>query len=165
MSNVDTRQVNRDSLFLLAQLKVDGREGETRVKVRNLSPGGMITPGWLALTLIEDLQRAAMVVGVTALTYAGTKVMQRLVILYGKRLFAAVVLLGVLLQATVMIVLSLEFPLMYGNQTLGFIVPGLIAYQMVRQPKGATLLATGTVSLMAYIVVAGGLLLGVMPTV
>ncbi|CAM5506182.1 poly-gamma-glutamate biosynthesis protein PgsC/CapC [Streptomyces afghaniensis] len=131
----------------------------------NLSPGGMITPGWLALTLIEDLQRAAMVVGVTALTYAGTKVMQRLVILYGKRLFAAVVLLGVLLQATVMIVLSIEFPLLYGNQTLGFIVPGLIAYQMVRQPKGATLLATGTVSLMAYIVVAAGLLLGIMPTV
>ena len=103
--------------------------------------------------------------GVTALTYGGTKIMQRLVILYGKRLFAAVVLLGVLLQATVMIVLSLEFPLLYGNQTLGFIVPGLIAYQMVRQPKGATLLATGTVSLMAYIVVAAGLLLGVMPTV
>jgi hypothetical protein len=36
---------------------------------------------------------------------------------------------------------------------------------MVRQPKGATLLATGTVSLMAYIVVAAGLLLGIMPTV
>ena len=32
----------------------------------------MITPGWLALTLIEDLQRAAMVVGVTVLTYVGT---------------------------------------------------------------------------------------------
>jgi hypothetical protein len=45
MSNVDTRQVNRDSLFLLAQLKVDGREGETRVKVRNLSPGGMMAEG------------------------------------------------------------------------------------------------------------------------
>lgn len=45
MSNVDTRQVNRDSLFLLAQLKVDGRDGESRVKVRNLSPGGMMAEG------------------------------------------------------------------------------------------------------------------------
>ncbi|HWK40606.1 MAG TPA: PilZ domain-containing protein [Croceibacterium sp.] len=45
MSNVDTRQVNRDSLFLLAQLRVDGREGETRVKVRNLSSGGMMAEG------------------------------------------------------------------------------------------------------------------------
>ncbi|WP_406502979.1 poly-gamma-glutamate biosynthesis protein PgsC/CapC [Streptomyces sp. NBC_00212] len=130
----------------------------------NLSPGGMITPGWLALTLVEDLQRAAMVVGVTVLTYAGTLLMQKFVILYGKRLFASVVLLGVTLQATVMIVLALEFPLMYANQTLGFIVPGLIAYQLVRQPKGPTLLATGSVTLMAYVVLTAGILLGVMPS-
>jgi hypothetical protein len=49
MSNVDTRQVNRDSLFLLAQLRVDGREGETRVKVRNLSSGGMMAEGNIAV--------------------------------------------------------------------------------------------------------------------
>jgi gamma-polyglutamate biosynthesis protein CapC len=130
----------------------------------NLSPGGMITPGWLALTLVEDLQRAAMVVGVTALTYGATLLTQKFVILYGKRLFASVVLTGVTLQATVMIVLSLEFPLMYSNQTLGFIVPGLIAYQLVRQPKGPTLLATGSVTLMAYVVLTAGILLGVMPS-
>ena len=42
MSNVDTRQVNRDSLFLLAQLRVDGQPETYRVKVRNLSAGGMM---------------------------------------------------------------------------------------------------------------------------
>ncbi|MEU9301412.1 poly-gamma-glutamate biosynthesis protein PgsC/CapC [Streptomyces sp. NPDC048269] len=129
----------------------------------NLSPGGMITPGWLALTLLEDLQRAALVVGVTVTTYVLTLVVQRFVILYGKRLFAAVVLLGVLLQATVVIVLQMEFPLLYTNQTLGFIVPGLIGYQLVRQPKGATLLATGSTTLMTYVVLTAGILLGVMP--
>ena len=45
MSNVDTRQVNRDSLFLLAQLRVDGQDGLYRVKVRNLSAGGMMAEG------------------------------------------------------------------------------------------------------------------------
>lgn len=130
----------------------------------NLSPGGMITPGWLALTLIEDLQRAAMVVGVTVLTYLCTQLMQKFVILYGKRLFAAVVLTGVVLQATVFLVLQREFPLLYANQTLGFIVPGLIAYQLQRQPKGATLLSTTTVTLANYVVLMAGLLLGVMPS-
>jgi gamma-polyglutamate biosynthesis protein CapC len=130
----------------------------------NLSPGGMITPGWLALTLVEDLQRAALVVGVTVLTYVGTLLMQKYVILYGKRLFAAVVLLGVTLQALVVIVLSLDFPLLYANETLGFVVPGLIGYQLVRQPKGATMLATGSVTLMAYVVLTAGILLGVMPS-
>lgn len=45
MSNVDTRQVDRDSLFLLAQLRVDGCDEVTRVKVRNLSAGGMMAEG------------------------------------------------------------------------------------------------------------------------
>jgi len=45
MSNVDTRQVNRDSLFLLAQLRVDGQDAVSRVKVRNLSAGGMMAEG------------------------------------------------------------------------------------------------------------------------
>lgn len=130
----------------------------------NLSPGGMITPGWLALTLVEDLQRASMVVGVTVLTYASTLLMQRVVILYGKRLFSAVVLTGVTFQATLVIVLQQQFPLMYSNQTLGFIVPGLIAYQLVRQPKGATILATGSVTLTTYVVLTAGILLGVMPS-
>ncbi|MGW1074780.1 poly-gamma-glutamate biosynthesis protein PgsC/CapC [Streptomyces sp. NPDC002537] len=130
----------------------------------NLSPGGMITPGWLALTLVEDLQRAAMVVGITVLTYLCTLLLQRYVILYGKRLFAAVVLTGVVLQATLYVILQQQFPLMYANQTLGFIVPGLIAYQLVRQPRGATLLATGTVSLANYVVLTAGILLGFMPT-
>jgi hypothetical protein len=45
MSNVDTRQVNRDSLFLLAQVRVDGQQEVSRVKVRNLSAGGMMAEG------------------------------------------------------------------------------------------------------------------------
>ena len=58
MSNVDTRQVNRDSLFLLAQLRVDGQDAVHRVKVRNLSAGGMMAEGEVkvmrgALVMVE----------------------------------------------------------------------------------------------------------------
>ena len=49
MSNVDTRQVDRDSLFLLAQLRVSGDETLHRVKVRNLSAGGMMADGDVAV--------------------------------------------------------------------------------------------------------------------
>lgn len=44
-SSVETRQVNRDSLFLLAHLRVDGQDTVHRVKVRNLSAGGMMAEG------------------------------------------------------------------------------------------------------------------------
>ena len=133
--------------------------------VSNLSPGGMITPGWLALTMVEDLGRAAIVVLMTALTFAGTKLLQRLVILYGKRLFAAVVLLGVLLQTSLFILLQTDYPLLYIHETLGFVVPGLIAYQLVRQPPGATLLATASVSVATYGVLISGVLVGLVPTI
>jgi len=42
MEPVDTRQLNRESLLLLANLRVDGQEISHRVRVRNLSPGGMM---------------------------------------------------------------------------------------------------------------------------
>ena len=45
MSTVETRHVNRDSLFLLAQLRLEGHEELFRVKVRNLSAGGMMAEG------------------------------------------------------------------------------------------------------------------------
>jgi poly-gamma-glutamate biosynthesis protein PgsC/CapC len=131
----------------------------------NLSPGGMITPGWLALTLVEDYRKAAIVVLMTGLTFGATKVLQRVVILYGKRLFAAVVLTGVLFQTGGFILLQNDYPLLFAHQTLGFVVPGLIAYQLVRQPPVATLLATSAVSFAGYGVLASGVLIGLVPTI
>lgn len=45
MSAVDTRNLDRDSLFLMAQITFDGRSESARGKVRNLSAGGMMVEG------------------------------------------------------------------------------------------------------------------------
>ncbi|UIP07110.1 PilZ domain-containing protein [Erythrobacter sp. SDW2] len=45
MSAVDTRNISRDSLFLMADLRLEGAEALERVKVRNLSAGGMMAEG------------------------------------------------------------------------------------------------------------------------
>jgi len=132
--------------------------------VTNLSLGGMITPGWMALAIVDDYRKAVMIVGVTAATFLGMKLLQRSVILYGKRLFAAVVMLGVLLSTALFLAVQHDYPLLFVHQTLGFVIPGLIAYQLLRQPPKATLLATVSVSLAAYGVVASGILLGLVPT-
>ncbi len=130
----------------------------------NLSPGGMISPGWLALTLIEDLRRVLLIVAVIALTYLAARLLRRTVILYGKRLFATVVMLGVFLQMTLFLFFLREYPLLFSHQTLGFIVPGLVAYQMLRQPIAPTLLSTTAVTALAYIVMLTGVLLRLVPT-
>lgn len=43
--NMDHRQVGRDSLFLMADIRVAGEAGDHRVKVRNLSARGMMAEG------------------------------------------------------------------------------------------------------------------------
>ena len=45
MSAVDTRNISRDSLFLMAEVRLSGDQAEHRVKVRNLSSGGMLAEG------------------------------------------------------------------------------------------------------------------------
>lgn len=45
MSGVETRSVSRDSLFLLANIRVEQEADAHRVRVRNLSDGGMMAEG------------------------------------------------------------------------------------------------------------------------
>ncbi|KPH57595.1 PilZ domain-containing protein [Novosphingobium aerophilum] len=45
MNETENRHIARDSLFLMADLRIDGLEGEYRIKVRNLSAGGMMGEG------------------------------------------------------------------------------------------------------------------------
>lgn len=47
MTGVETRSVTRDSLFLLADIRVEHGAEAHRVRVRNLSDGGMMGEGQL----------------------------------------------------------------------------------------------------------------------
>lgn len=50
MTGVETRSVSRDSLFLLAGVRVENTSEQFRVRVRNLSDGGMMGEGPLRVT-------------------------------------------------------------------------------------------------------------------
>lgn len=45
MTSLETRNIPRDSLFMMAHLRLEGQDVSHRVKVRNLSPGGMMAEG------------------------------------------------------------------------------------------------------------------------
>ncbi|MEM1050992.1 MAG: PilZ domain-containing protein [Pseudomonadota bacterium] len=49
MTGVETRSVSRDSLFLLANVRVEQRGEQYRVRVRNLSDGGMMGEGTIKI--------------------------------------------------------------------------------------------------------------------
>lgn len=70
MTELDHRQLERDSLFLMADLRLVGEGGEHRVKVRNLSAGGMMAEGVVRVqrgTRVEvNLRNIGWVAGVVA---------------------------------------------------------------------------------------------------
>lgn len=45
MGDSGQRQIARDSLFVMAEMRIDGQPGEVRVRVRNLSAGGLMAEG------------------------------------------------------------------------------------------------------------------------
>lgn len=69
MSALDTRRVSRDSLFLMADLAVEGRSA-VRIKVRNLSDCGMMGEGEIEIAsgnrIVVDLRNIGKVSGKVA---------------------------------------------------------------------------------------------------
>jgi hypothetical protein len=59
MSGVETRNISRDSLFLLAEIRLENSQSEFRIKVRNLSPGGMLAEGYVPVVPGNRLKKTA----------------------------------------------------------------------------------------------------------
>jgi hypothetical protein len=70
MTGVETRSVARDSLFLLADIRIENSADVHRVRVRNLSDGGMMGEGTLRVQrghrLTVELRNIGMVGGTVA---------------------------------------------------------------------------------------------------
>jgi len=70
MTGVETRSVARDSLFLLADIRVEQSADAYRVRVRNLSDGGMMGEGQLRVQrghrLTIELRNVGTVLGTVA---------------------------------------------------------------------------------------------------
>ena len=55
MDDSELRQITRDSLFVMADLRIDGLEGEHRIRVRNLSSGGLMAEGAFKVRRGQDI--------------------------------------------------------------------------------------------------------------
>lgn len=70
MTAIDTRNLKRDSLFLMADVRLEGSVRSERVKVRNLSDGGMMIEGELIASagqrVVATLKKIGEVGGVVA---------------------------------------------------------------------------------------------------
>lgn len=103
-----------------------------------LTPGGIVVPGYIALFLNKPLMLVTtlLVALVTLILIVG---LSRLVILYGRRVFLAAVIVGFLLKWGLESYLIGVVGVTRELEVIGYIIPGLIAHEMRKQGIGETL--------------------------
>jgi poly-gamma-glutamate biosynthesis protein PgsC/CapC len=119
-----------------------------------LSAGGFVVPGYIALQL-TNLPLLAGTLIMSLLTYASVKLVSRYTILFGRRRFILMVLVGFSWQWVFKLLVVPRFELVVEADSLGFIVPGLIANEMDRQRILPTLLALLIISVLVRLALIG----------
>jgi poly-gamma-glutamate biosynthesis protein PgsC/CapC len=108
-------------------------------EVVGLSPGGLVVPGYLALVANRP-QGLAVIAGAGLITLVLVKAISEYVVLFSRRRFVCMVLVGLLCMRGLELAGAATSHLMPEAAGLGYIVPGLLANDMERQGVLPTLL-------------------------
>ena len=111
-----------------------------------MSPAGLVVPGYIALSLQSPI-RVGYTLVVALLAWGSGKLLNRWMILYGRRRFAVLILLTYVLNAIIVGIGILPFD----PGMIGAVIPGIIANEFEKQGI--------TKSLMSLAVVVGILVL------
>ncbi len=118
-----------------------------------LAAGGIVVPGYVALVLHDPIQVIA-TVAAGLLTYLIIKLLSSYIIIYGRRLLIISILIGYLVAYLTRISPTLDLGrLSLDFQTIGFVIPGLIAYWIARQGIIPTISAMLIVSSLVRLII------------
>ncbi len=112
-------------------------------EILGLAAGGLVVPGYIALYMDQPLRILGTVLA-SLVTYAFIRLVGRFVLLYGRRTMVFSVLAGFLFGYLTRHILVFNDAMQLGVdtsviQSIGYIIPGLIAYWMMRQGVVETL--------------------------
>ncbi len=117
-------------LGIVAALLVDELTG--------YSPGGIIVPAFLVLTLHVPTQ-FLLTVGVAIVAFWVGLLAQSWMLLYGRRRFAFLILTGLILKMALDSWLPLVGVFPFGLAIVGYVIPGVLADNIIRQGIWPTL--------------------------
>ena len=125
-------------------------------ELTDLSPGGIVVPGYLALFLHNPLEIAFTLAAAVIVMFA-VKLCSRYFLLFGRRRYALCLLLGLLFKIGFQ---QLSFGLAFLDlgfdvRIIGLLIPGIIASDMYKQGIPRTLLAAGTVTALVFLLATG----------
>ena len=120
-------------------------------EIVGLSPGGIVVPGYIALFLDQPI-RILVTLLVALLTYFIISKLTNYIILYGRRRFLAMILIGFLLKWLVEEII-ITMPISgIELRSIGYIIPGLIANEMRRQGILPTIYSLVIVSIIVWLI-------------
>ena len=120
-------------------------------EIVGLSPGGIVVPGYIALFLDQPV-RILVTLIVALITYFALSKLSNYIILYGRRRFLAMVLIGFLLKWLIEEII-IKLPITgIELRSIGYIIPGLIANEMKRQGIFPTLYSLAIVSTIVHLI-------------
>jgi len=112
-------------------------------EILGLAAGGLVVPGYIALYMDQPMRILGTVLA-SLVTYGFIRLVGRFVLLYGRRTMVFSVLAGFLFGYMTRHILVFNEAMQLGVdtsvvQSIGYIIPGLIAYWMMRQGVVETL--------------------------
>jgi poly-gamma-glutamate biosynthesis protein PgsC/CapC len=125
-----------------------------------LVAGGLIVPGYVALYLHDPLRViGTLMAGIVTMVIV--RAIGRMILLYGRRTMVLCVVVGFVVGYSTRFLLVVDTPGVQASmiQAIGYIIPGLIAYWMVRQgivETVCTVLMSSIIVRLALILVHGG---------
>lgn len=118
-------------------------------ELTGISPGGVIAPAYCAM-FIYDPWKIGMTLLLAMAVFIIIKYLSGRLILYGRRKFLLAVLTGFLLKLLIETQIQPIDVVKVDLQSIGYIIPGLIANEMGRQKVTSTLLGLGIVTLLVF---------------
>ncbi|MGJ9382835.1 poly-gamma-glutamate biosynthesis protein PgsC [Salipaludibacillus neizhouensis] len=116
-------------------------------------PAGLVVPGYLAL-VFDQVMFVIVVAALSIVTYlVVTQVIGRITVLYGRRKFAAMLTVGVLMKMAWDFIPIVPFEVME-LRGIGVIVPGLIANSIQKQGIFPTFSSTFVISFFTFVIIS-----------
>jgi poly-gamma-glutamate biosynthesis protein PgsC/CapC len=122
------------------------------VELMDIYPGGIIVPAYIALYIDQPLRVLATVL-IAILSLLTYKLLSRFFILFGRRRFVMLLLLGALWGQLLFLIIPHVFAGAMELRMIGWVIPGLLANNCEKQKLFPTLASLFTVSVLTYFIV------------
>ncbi len=122
-------------------------------EVSELSPGGLIVPGYFAL-FSNDYKRIVVTILVAFLILIIVRVLEKYLIIYGRRRFAMYIIITFILKRFLG---GLDFEILIGGELIGLLIPAILAQDLdrngIKKTLPALLILTGVIK--SVIIISG----------